>query len=462
MVFSSITFLFFFLPLVLLIYHLVPTIKWKNAFLLLASLVFYAWGEPVFVVVILFSSLLNYCMGLLIDRYKGANWPLYIGVTVNLAILIVAKYANFAVENLNQIVPEDWAVGHLNIPLPIGVSFFTFQAISYLVDVKRGDGSVQKNPLNIFLYITLFPQLIAGPIVRYHHVATELKRRVSHLRLFQSGIDRFVVGLGKKVLIANNAGFVADAIMNQPDAWNTGAAWLGMVAYTLQIYFDFSGYSDMAIGLGRMFGFHFHENFNFPYQAKSIQEFWRRWHISLSTWFRDYLYIPLGGNRKGQQRTYVNLLIVFFLTGLWHGASWNFVFWGLFHGAFLLVERAGWLSWVTKNKVFSHVYTLLVVMVGWVFFRIIDFSEAVNFCSHLLAFNGSSVPAEIGSKHIFFMVLGVLFSVNWKMSVFTAHKFEPLIPVFRGIRQFSLLLLLVICCLSIASTTYNPFIYFRF
>ncbi|MBE0586337.1 MAG: MBOAT family protein, partial [Desulfofustis sp.] len=331
MVFSSTIFLFVFLPLVLLSY-MVAGRKFRNVILLAASLLFYAWGENVFVLLMLISIALNYCFGLLIDHSQQRGWsgkiPLILALLTNLGLLGFFKYANFLIDNLNTILinldfePVEMQAVHL----PIGISFFTFQALSYVIDLYRGQASVQKSPINVALYISLFPQLIAGPIVRYHDVAEQIVHRTTRFDDFTYGIRRFIIGLGKKVLVANVLGRTADYMFSLPaDSIPAGLAWLGAVSYTLQIYYDFSGYSDMAIGLGRMFGFRFLENFNYPYAAQSIREFWRRWHISLSSWFRDYLYISLGGNRHGATRTYVNLMIVFFLCGLWHGASWTFV-----------------------------------------------------------------------------------------------------------------------------------------
>ncbi|MAX79168.1 MAG: membrane-bound O-acyltransferase family protein [Crocinitomicaceae bacterium] len=460
MVFSSVVFLFFFLPAVLLIYYSLPSIQLKNIFLLIASLFFYSWGEPVFVFVMLFSCLLNYIFGLLLNRYSTQQWPLIIGVSLNLLVLVIAKYSDFFVHSVNPILPEGYQLSAPNIPLPIGISFFTFQAISYLVDVNRKQAHVQKNPLRLSLYVALFPQLIAGPIVRYHHVASELHRRVHHIGLFSEGVKRFIIGLGKKVIIANSMGQLTDAIMNQPDSWNSSVTWLGMLAYTLQIYFDFSGYSDMAIGLGKMFGFNFHENFNFPYQSKSIQEFWRRWHISLSTWFRDYLYIPLGGNRRGVRRTYANLLTVFFLTGLWHGASWNFVFWGLFHGFFLLIERIGFGKILKKMPILGHIYTILVVMIGWMLFRLEHFSDFIAYMQGVFSFSFSNVSDLLSKQQALMMILGILFSVKWiSKPLNISPKWKKItVPAY----QLVLLVLFVLCCLDIATSTYNPFIYYRF
>ncbi|MFZ6053179.1 MBOAT family O-acyltransferase [Halocola ammonii] len=459
MVFSSIVFLFFFLPLVLLVYFMLPGVRQRNVFLLLASLVFYAWGEPVFVLLMLFSCAVNYTVGLVMSKAAGRKWPLVLGVVVNLLILVIAKYSDFMVENLNTILPEGNKLSQPNIPLPIGVSFFTFQAISYLVDIWRNQAHVQKNPLRLSLYIALFPQLIAGPIVRYHHIATELHRRVHHFAMFRYGVERFVIGLAKKVLIANPMGQYADSVIAESGNWDTPSAWMAIVAYSLQIYYDFSGYSDMAIGLGRMFGFNFHENFNFPYRARSIQEFWRRWHISLSTWFRDYVYIPLGGNRLGDYRTYFNLTLVFFLTGLWHGASWNFVFWGMLHGTFLIVERLGFKNVLQRIGGLANVYTLLVVVFAWVFFRIESFGDAWKFVGEMFSFHVDDSSIPLSRWQLTALSFGVVFCFDWwtKLKLPTTWQKPTL-----AMKQFLLLFIFVVSCLEVATSTYNPFIYFRF
>ena len=354
MVFSSPVFLLVFLPATLFFTLILPR-RFQNIMLLIASLFFYAWGGVSFSLIIVSSITINYIVGRQIAKRegkKGAKNALILGLVLNLLLLGIFKYANFIIDNLNVVF--DWI--HLepvkmnSIYLPIGISFFTFQAISYIVDVYKKKTPAQKNLIDLALYISLFPQLIAGPIVRYHDIAKQLRNRIPGIKKFASGVERFILGLAKKVLIANTFALVADKIFALEIAeMSTSMAWLGAVAYTFQIYFDFSGYSDMAIGLGRMFGFEILENFNFPYISKSIREFWRRWHISLSNWFRDYLYIPLGGNRKTQGRVFLNLLIVFFLTGFWHGAAWNFVIWGLFHGLFLVIERVGFGVMFTFN-----------------------------------------------------------------------------------------------------------------
>ena len=468
MVFSSNIFLFWFLPLALLFYYLMPTIKAKNVVLLFLSFFFYFWGEDELVLLMLLSCVMNYILGLGISSSKKPLGVLWLGLIFNLSLLGYYKYADFFIQNTNRLLPSDNQLGLLNIALPIGISFFTFQSISYLVDVYRNEVEVQKNPFKLSLYISLFPQLVAGPIVRYHDIAKSLNERTHSLELFKSGINRFIIGLSKKLLIANTMAQVADEIMiHNPNELTSYIAWAGALAYTLQIYYDFSGYSDMAIGLGRMFGFKFLENFNFPYAATSIQDFWRRWHISLSTWFRDYLYIPLGGNRISTERTYANLIIVFFLTGMWHGASWGFVIWGLFHGAFLIFEKLGLKSIIGKFKFISHAYTLLVVIVAWVFFRIENIDMAIHYLK--VMFTGSNGPAisfEFNSEQLFIMLIGFFFAFNGVQLFklidinFLRLSSQPrLLDLFKSI---GMLLLFFLCILALSSNSYNPFIYYRF
>lgn len=480
MVFSSPIFLFGFLPIILLLYFVSPR-RLKNFILLLGSLFFYAWGEVFYLLIMLVSIGSNYLFGRLIGGSEGIprkeRLYLSIGIAVNVSLLVSYKYANFIADNVNILL---W---RLKLPvvdldpvhLPLGISFFTFQAISYIVDVYRNEVPVQKNPLNLALYISLFPQLIAGPIVRYHDVSSQITARTHSLALFSSGVQRFIFGLAKKMLIANPLGEVADTIFNMSTQdLATPLAWIGVLSYTLQIYFDFSGYSDMAIGLGRMFGFRFLENFNYPYISTSLREFWRRWHISLSTWFRDYVYIALGGSRVSTRRVYLNLLLVFILTGFWHGASWNFLIWGLFHGVFLASEHAG-LSKVLGRlwRPIQHLYVLGVAIIGWVFFRAENLDYAVGYLKSMAGFTEQKITqlqyAQVLSREaIIVFVIGVILSV-------------PIYPTLRAIlkrisgnstlkRAFFvdlprlpvLVSLLFLCLLKVASSTYNPFIYFRF
>jgi alginate O-acetyltransferase complex protein AlgI len=483
MLFSSIIFLFQFLPLCLLLYFLAGK-RLRNLLLLIASLVFYAWGESYYVLLMLVSILVNYLCGLMIDRYRGrqaARGFLIAAIAFNVLSISVFKYANFLVDNLNTLLSQV-GVGPIElapIHLPIGISFFTFQAMSYVVDVYRRDASAQRNPLNIGLYIALFPQLIAGPIIRYHDIAAQLIRRRVRLDDFSYGIERFVVGLGKKVLIANQVAIIADQVFSVPyETLTPGVAWLGVLCYTLQIYFDFSGYSDMAIGLGRMFGFHFLENFNYPYFSRSIREFWRRWHISLSSWFRDYLYIPLGGNHAGPLRTYLNLLIVFFLCGLWHGASWNFVIWGLLHGLFLVIERLGFEK--ILNRCWSplrHLYVMLVVCTGWVFFRTENLSAAIHYLAAMAGLNPSLDLQQQPFVQVDFYIrlaiaAGILFSTPVLRPL--RGSIEGIIGIGRPkaadvlsgsigiLNTLALAVLFYASVLFLAAGAYNPFIYFRF
>ena len=483
MVFSSIIFLYAFLPITLLIYFSVPQ-KYRNHVLLFASLLFYAWGELGYVALMVLSIIVNWLAGLGIQAKRRAGKTtipvLTVAIILNLAPLAFFKYGNFLVDNANT------GLLSLGLPtleltplhLPIGISFFTFQAISYLIDVYRGQATVQNKPINLALYISLFPQLIAGPIIRYKDVEREINARVIRIEDVKSGVLRFISGLGKKILIANSMGAVADQIFSLPiDSVSSGLAWIGIIAYSLQIYFDFSGYSDMAIGLGRIFGFHFLENFNYPYISKSIQEFWRRWHISLSSWFRDYLYIPLGGNRAGNWRTYFNLLLVFFLCGLWHGASWTFVIWGLYHGLFLVIERLG-LGKILKllPTALQHAYALLVVMIGWVFFRSDTLDQALTYISRLFEFK--SIPyldaklfEAMNNQFYLMLVIGLLlcapFVRNQLQKIDDARSgflnSSPAGLITKGVcvSIWSVSILLVSTA-QILTSGYNPFLYFRF
>lgn len=479
MVFSSSIFLFMFFPLVVSGYFIIPR-RAQNGFLLLASLTFYAWGEGFYLLIMLISIGVNHGGGRLIDLFRGQQKSkIVLGATiaVNLMLLGTFKYANFLVDNLN-IVFAYVGISPVLLPpvhLPIGISFFTFQAMSYIIDVYRQDAVVQKNPFNTALYIALFPQLIAGPIVRYRDIADQLTSRKATLDLFTSGIILFTLGLGKKVLIANPMGAVVDDIFAMaPASLDTYLSWLGVGCYTLQIYFDFSGYSDMAIGLGRMFGFQFRINFNYPYISQSVREFWRRWHISLSGWFRDYLYIPLGGNRGPGWQVVRNLLIVFLLCSLWHGASWNFVVWGMIHGLCLIIERTrfGRLLAACPRPV-RHLYLLFIVMVGWVFFRATDITHGMYY---LMAMFG--LGSGDGVTHHLFQYL----NREVVITAFCGAVFSmPLVPYIRtrlekeewsksGWKRFAvaygtitvLMLIILGSTMHLAAGTHNPFIYFRF
>ena len=460
-------FLWCFLPVDLLGCFLLQT-KFRNGFLLAASLVFYAWGEPGYIWLMLISVAVNYLFGLLVDRTDGVRqkFLLALDVVANLWLLGYFKYANFFVDTVNQISPGAIR-GFGQIALPIGISFYTFQAMSYVIDVYRRDCRVQKNPVTLGLYITCFPQLIAGPIVKYHDVALQLENRTCSMMDFSCGIRRFVYGLAKKVLIANPLGAVADAVFRIPSGnLGTGIAWLGAICYTLQIYYDFSGYSDMAIGLGRMFGFRFPENFNYPYLTCSIKEFWTRWHISLSTWFKEYLYIPLGGNRCGSGRTYLNLIIVFLATGIWHGAAWTFLFWGLYHGTFILLERIFLKKYLDRPgwAACAHLYAMLAVIGGWVFFRAETLAQGVQYLR--VMFIPAASPYRIG---IFLnpvvwcaLIGGVLFCGILQR---LCPRLKTVLTDESRIYSWEYVLmpaLLVLCVISLVANTYNPFIYFRF
>ncbi len=483
MVFSSSIFLFLFLPICLAGYLLAGK-RLRNTALLLASLFFYAWGENLFVVLMLFSIICNYFFGILVEHDKRNGRKglrvLILAIAVNLGLLLFFKYTNFLVNSANEVLGF-FSVGPVVFPqvhLPIGISFFTFQALSYVIDVYRQETGAQKNLVNIALYISLFPQLIAGPIVRYRDIASQIAVRQTSFDDFFYGAQRFITGLGKKVLIANVLGRTADYIFSLPtEVIPMSLAWLGAVAYTLQIYYDFSGYSDMAIGLGRMFGFRFLENFNYPYISTSIREFWRRWHISLSSWFRDYLYIPLGGNRKGEGRTYLHLLLVFFLCGLWHGANWTFVIWGLFHGCFLILERLALTQKIlaaVPNAV-RHLYVMVTVVIGWVFFRAETLDYAIGYLRAMVTVStprlfNSQIFININNEFYFIFIVALLFSMPlypWlqKFTLFTDNK-----DSVAGYRSFiftavNLCLLSFVLFYSISSIlrgSYNPFLYFRF
>ena len=473
MVFSDPSFLFLFLPLVLIGYFAVPR-QLKNPVLLASSLLFYAWEEKLFVLVMLGSILFNYGVGIAVDRWHGhssGRTIFTLGIVGNLLALAIFKYANFLVENLNvALVALGISPIHMShVHLPIGISFFTFQAMSYLIDLRRRDVAVQRNLLDFALYKSLFPQLIAGPIVRYRTVEHEIHLRRVSVEDFAAGVQRFVIGLAKKTMIANGAGLRADMIFALPAAeLTTPIAWLGIVCYTLQIYFDFSGYSDMAIGLGRMFGFHFLENFRYPYSAGSITDFWRRWHISLSSWFRDYIYIPLGGNRKSGVRTYFNLVVIFTLCGLWHGASWNFLIWGLCHGALLVIERLGWIRVVEgAPALLRHGYVMLAVMVTWVFFRADTLPQSWAYLSAMARqVNTDSRAQPLGffldPEILLILLAGVIGSTPLPAKLYS-RLVTGMSAMVRNTVELAVFGLLLFGCVDlVAAGTYNPFIYFRF
>jgi alginate O-acetyltransferase complex protein AlgI len=473
MLFSSTLFLYLFLPITLLLFYLAPQ-RLRNLILLVASLVFYAWGGVSYTIILITSILLNYLFGYLIANANNRKLYLSLGVITNLSLLVVFKYADFIVENINNLFFATSSIEKLeqpNITLPIGISFFTFQAISYLVDIYRNEAKYQKNLINIALYISLFPQLIAGPIVRYHDIAQQLIKRSFSLEKFGEGVERFIIGLSKKVLLANNFALVADKIF-ATDYHNLSSptAWLGIISYSFQIYFDFSGYSDMAIGLGKMFGFSFLENFNFPYISKNIKEFWRRWHISLSSWFKDYLYIPLGGSQVAKHRIYINLLIVFTLTGLWHGASWSFLFWGLFHGLFLILERLGLQKILSKLWApIQHLYTLLVVVIAWVFFRVESIEYAFTYLKQMFYSNvdNSDWFTYFDSQLSIVFIIGVLgsfglFPYLGKQLKTVFNSKTRIADLVSFLYSTTLIALLLLSSIFLLAGSYNPFIYFRF
>ena len=464
MVFSSMVFLCIFLPVVFLLHLLLPGIRAKNGMLLLASLIFYAYGEPVYVILMIASAFVNYLSALLIGRKPaGKKAVMAVNVILNLGVLVLFKYTGFLAESVNTILGT--AIPVPSIRLPIGISFFTFQAMSYVIDVYRGVTGAQKNFGQVLLYISFFPQLIAGPIVKYHDIAQEIENRTQTVDGVTDGIRRFIVGLSKKVLISNTVGLVADTLFAADvSGLNAAAAWIGAVSYMLQIYFDFSGYSDMAIGLGEMFGFHFKENFNYPYISGSIREFWRRWHMSLSGWFQEYLYIPLGGSRKGKIRTVINKFIVFLCTGIWHGANVTFLFWGLYHGCFLMLEEIVPAIREQGGKVksfFQHIYTLLVVLIGFVFFRADSMHQGAAWIKTMFTGFGSNTAAmslaleQLTPLYLVTVAVGIVACCPVKMLVKKGRAYE-------AVTAAGSLALLLLCMLSLASGTYNPFIYFRF
>lgn len=478
---------------------ILPT-RVRNPWLLSVSLFFYSWGETFLVGILVLSIAVNYVCGLLIAdgfsrnpiRLLDKNEPksitqkigLVTSITANLGLLVFYKYFNFGVDSLNRILSSvgleqlQWNTA-LVVTLPLGVSFFTFQSMSYTIDIYLGNTKATRNLLDFATYVCLFPQLVAGPIVRYSQVAKELVKRTVSSDNMARGIRRFVVGLGKKMIIANVVALPADQIFALPNSEiTTSLAWFAVACYTLQIYFDFSGYSDMALGMGLMLGFHYPENFNFPYVAQSIREFWRRWHLSLSTWFRDYLYIPLGGNKKGTGRTYFNLLSVFFLCGLWHGASWTFVVWGLYHGMFLVLERTGLGRVIDRAyRPLRHIYTLLVVMIGWLIFRAESFAQALTFLKSMFGFGlgrgiKHNIPMYWSSELALVLLLGIIGSMPWASALDRrlSHGFHNMVPavgrsldVFRHAVVVAFLgVVFTYSAMLLSAQTHNPFIYFRF
>ncbi len=454
-----------FLPITLALYYITPK-KFRNLTLFIVDLVFYAWGEPMLVILMLVSIAVNYTAGILIglnrEKKKLTKTVFILDIIINLGLLGFFKYAGFIGETLNIVLP------FLNIPvievaLPIGISFYTFQTMSYTIDVYRNTVKMQKNIITFGTYVSLFPQLIAGPIVRYEDVAEQLVNRKESLAQFTDGVKMFLIGLAKKILLANQMGALWDTLREGGASAGVLGAWIGIIAYTFQIYFDFSGYSDMAIGLGRMFGFEFVKNFDYPYISKSVTEFWRRWHISLGTWFREYVYIPLGGNRKGLGRQLINIGVVWFLTGLWHGASWNFILWGLYFGVLLSIEKIFLLKLLKKiPSAFAHIYTIIIFVFGWVLFYFEDIGEMGAFILRLFGSDGIAADANIKAvifSYIPLLTAALLFSTPLPKKLYKMIKN----PVAVGILDNALcILVMVICTAELVSSDYNPFLYFKF
>ena len=467
MLFSSSVFIFIFLPLVLFLYYISGK-KIRNYILLLASLIFYAWGGVNYLKILMVSILINYIFGLLIDKTVDRShlrkFILILGIILNLALLFYYKYYDFFIENINNILNMNLELKR--IVLPIGISFFTFQGMSYIIDIYRNDGKVNKNIFSVALYISFFPQLVVGPIIKYKIIDEQIRVRKESIDYFSYGINRFVIGLGKKIIISDMLGAISDNIflLANSSGIDMITAWIGAICYTLQIYFDFSGYSDMAIGLGHLFGFKFPENFNYPYISRSITEFWRRWHISLSTWFKEYLYIPLGGNRRGN--VYFNLFVVFLVTGLWHGASWNFVIWGLWHGMFMIIERViRNENWYKKIPSFIKIFiTLFIVIIGWVLFKATTLEEGLKYLSIMFGLsNFSNITFEytyfISRKFIVLIIIGIMASTPIFKKIFNRYRG---IKVFELIKTLLIILLFIISIIFMVNSTYSPFIYFQF
>lgn len=471
MLFASYTFLFIFLPLLLLIYFLSDK-KYRNYILTAFSLFFYAYGGPKYLILMLFSITVNYIMGLLVDKYRSkenvAKLIVALATVINLLFLGYYKYADFFITNIDNIFKLDLPLA--NVVLPIGISFYTFQGLSYVIDIYREHGKVQKNPFNVALYISLFPQLIAGPIVRYETIAQQIDNRETNIDKFSLGFQRFILGLSKKLIIANTFGQIADTVFSMEILdINFALSWIGAIAYMIQIYYDFGGYSDMAIGLGKMFGFDFLENFNYPYFATSITDFWRRWHISLSTWFRDYVYIPLGGNRKGKLRHILNILIVWALTGFWHGSSWHFMLWGVYYGLLLLIEK-----FVLKNilekcpQILKRIYTLIIVLIGWVIFRADYTSYALHFIKIMFSFNFDSNNLMIFLQYFVnykweFLIacVGSVPTIKWIYN-WLIEKKNIKEDYLYLLKSLICVVLLIFSISYLVGGSYNPFIYFRF
>ena len=462
MVFTSISFIYYFLPLLLICYFVVPK-KYRNIILLMFSVLFYFYGEPKYILLMLIEVLISYVVGLLIDKYKNKN-ILIIGIFIHVLLFGIFKYFNFVIINVNNLFHSN--LNLLNVVLPIGISFYTFQIISYEIDVYNKKVNVQSNILNYFLYVFLFPQLIAGPIVRYQDVNNEIDNRNVTFEMFARGVRRFIIGLSKKVIIANNLGELCNIYLNLGDK-SVLFTWIFAISYMLQIYFDFSGYSDIAIGLGKMLGFNFPENFNYPYMAKSITDFWRRWHMTLSSWFRDYVYIPLGGNKKGVLKQIRNILIVWSLTGLWHGASWNFIVWGLYFGILLILEKFILKKYFSDvPKFIKGIYTLFLVMISFVIFQGDNLSSAFNIIKGLFGLNGelfiNNVTLYYLRGYVLFIVLGVIGATNYVKNLVIKISNGKGKKIINILEPIYLLILLIIVTMYLIDSSYNPFLYFRF
>lgn len=462
MVFTSISFIYYFLPLLLIFYFVVPK-KFRNIILLMFSVLFYFYGEPKYILLMLIEVLISYVVGLLIDKYKSKN-ILIIGIFIHVLLFGIFKYFNFVIINVNNLFHSN--LNLLNVVLPIGISFYTFQIISYEIDVYNKKVNVQNNILKYFLYVFLFPQLIAGPIVRYQDVNNEIDNRNVTFEMFANGLRRFIIGLSKKVIIANNLGELCNIYLNLGDK-SVLFTWIFAISYMLQIYFDFSGYSDIAIGLGKMLGFNFPENFNYPYMAKSITDFWRRWHMTLSSWFRDYVYIPLGGNKKGVLKQIRNILIVWSLTGLWHGASWNFIVWGLYFGILLILEKFILKKYFSNvPKFIKGIYTLFLVMISFVIFQGDNLSNDFNIIKGLFGLNGelfiNNVTLYYLKGYFLFIVLGVIGSTNYVKNLVIKISNGKGKKIINILEPIYLLILLIIVTMYLIDSSYNPFLYFRF
>lgn len=470
MLFSSLTFLFGFLPILLILYFILKKRKYKNIVLLIFSLIFYAWGEPKYIFLMLSTILIVYIFGILIDKFDKENKKILKKISLIICIILVLgsliffKYSNFLIENVNLAFKAK--IKLLNIVMPIGISFYTFQILSYIIDLYNKKIKLQKNYFSLALYVSLFPQLIAGPIVRYETVEEEIDNRKETKEDVISGTKRFIIGLSKKVIIANQMALLADLIFNKHNgAYGTTIIWLGTFAYTLQIYFDFSGYSDMAIGLGKIFGFHFLENFNYPYISKSVTEFWRRWHISLSTWFRDYVYIPLGGNRVNKFKWIRNIILVWLLTGLWHGAAWNFIIWGMYYGLLLLFEKLFFDRILKKlPTIINWLYTFIIVMIGWMIFRSNSLNELLLFIKTMFVYKQTdwlTILADNLSTFNALMFVLPAFILSFPILKKIKEKYSGK-TIYIILTNILLLMLFIMCIVYLTSSSYNPFIYFRF